>query len=93
MVSMQINKYTYRIILEAFQFLACRERLSETVEYWDQITQGDCAMDTTRITYNVTVTRPEGEHEGVIVMSVMSGETSAVVSNLTSDQELSLIHI
>ena len=41
-------------------------------------------MDTTRINYNVTVTRPEGKHEGVIVMS---GETSAVVSNLTSDQE------
>lgn len=51
---------------------------------WDQITQEDCAVDTTRITYNVTVTRPDGEHEGDIVMS---GETSAVVSNLTSNQE------
>lgn len=51
---------------------------------WDPLFREDCARNTVAVTYNVTVTRVEGDSEGDVVMT---GETSAVVFNLTSNQE------
>lgn len=50
---------------------------------WNPLTIKDCAMNVITATYNVTVTG-EGNSEGDIVMT---GDTSAVITNLIPYQE------